>query len=614
LLAGSLGGWFAFATVFASGERSATYDEVLHLVGGWTYWTLGDYRLHPTNGNLTQRWQTAPYAWIRPQLPPTDDDDFRRAAKLGEDFGKRFLFESGNDHARLLLLGRAANAVWGLALGFAILRVAGWPAFALYCLCPNILAHAGLATSDLGAALGFFFCVWSWDRLLRCWTVARLWWSATATAFLFSVKMSAPLIVLVYALSATCKMLGARGWRFRLLGRGGRWRGAALLGAFGGAAAVHAVVVWATLWSLYGWRFSAFAKRAVGRDEFTEPWKNVLEPLGFSGEALRAARDRRLLPEAYLYGVAHTLKHARARPSFLLGQYSDAGWRRYFPIVFAIKTPLPTLALLAAATFLGYRRWMQSSAARRRVRLRRAAWWWLLIAVYGWSAVQSNLNIGFRHLLPLLPATFVLAGGVLRKPHWWTLALFGWLVVEAACIHPHQLAYFNQLVGGPANGYRCLVDSNLDWGQDLPGVARWKATLPGSEPAYLWYFGVGAPAAYGADLPPPFEKFLLSSGLDPDADLGGWYAVSATLLAAPTLGPPRWTAVEENAYRELLVGYANTAPEARPVLRPLLLNAFGRRLRLALHRRGPDGRIGYSILSFRMSNGEVREALGLRSR
>src|SRR6476620_9937359 len=85
-----VGAWFIATTVADSAERSATYDEPLHLVGGWSYWALRDYRLHPTNGPLMQRWLTATYLIDRPELPPGEGPDFRKATKLGEDFGKRF--------------------------------------------------------------------------------------------------------------------------------------------------------------------------------------------------------------------------------------------------------------------------------------------------------------------------------------------------------------------------------------------------------------------------------------------------------------------------------------------------------------------------------------------
>src|SRR5207248_5064511 len=67
---------------------------------------------------------------------------------------------------------------------------------------------------------------------------------------------------------------------------------------------------------------------------------------------------------------------------------------------------------------------------------------------------------------------------------------------SAVVITPHYLSYFNVFAGGPAEGYRHLVDSNLDWGQDLPSLKRRLDAL-GSRRPVLAYFGEAPPGAYG---------------------------------------------------------------------------------------------------------------------
>jgi len=62
------------------------------------------------------------------------------------------------------------------------------------------------------------------------------------------------------------------------------------------------------------------------------------------------------------------------------------------------------------------------------------------------------------------------------------------------------LAYFNQVAAGPKNGYKHLVDSSLDWGQDLPALRSWLAQNPdrfGTGQRYLAYFGTALPEWYG---------------------------------------------------------------------------------------------------------------------
>jgi len=61
---------------------------------------------------------------------------------------------------------------------------------------------------------------------------------------------------------------------------------------------------------------------------------------------------------------------------------------------------------------------------------------------------------------------------------------------------PHYLAYFNELVGGSKNGYEYLLDSNLDWGQDLPSLANF-LDRSGRPEVVLSYFGTASPRTYG---------------------------------------------------------------------------------------------------------------------
>ena len=86
------------------------------------------------------------------------------------------------------------------------------------------------------------------------------------------------------------------------------------------------------------------------------------------------------------------------------------------------------------------------------------------------------------------------------------------LIVDSLLIFPHYLSYFNQTIGGPKNGYKHLVDSSLDWGQDLPALKKWlHKNHTGDVPVYLSYFGSAEPEYYGLDVI-PLKGFL---GFDP---------------------------------------------------------------------------------------------------
>jgi len=115
---------------------------------------------------------------------------------------------------------------------------------------------------------------------------------------------------------------------------------------------------------------------------------------------------------------------------------------------------------------------------------------------------QSSVDIGVRHVLPVYPFLFVLASRFATVQFQrrglasaLTSVSLSFTIFSSVRIAPHQLAYFNEIIGGPGQGYRYLVDSNLDWGQDLKNLKAYmdKEKLP---IIYLSYFGSAPPSYY----------------------------------------------------------------------------------------------------------------------
>jgi len=241
-------------------------------------------------------------------------------------------------------------------------------------------------------------------------------------------------------------------------------------------------------------------------------------PTAASDRLVNFLRRRRWLPEAYLYGEVYALKYAHARASFLNGAYSLTGWRWFFPYTFLVKTPLTTLALCGLALAAALRRRPGWAAFYDTAPL------WALFAIYWAAVLASHLNIGHRHILAIYPPLFVLSGAAAyglddrgKASRRWALALGCLLAALAGEVfyrYPNYLAYFNVIAGGPPQAYRHLVDSSLDWGQDLPGVKSYLARHPETGPVYLSYFGTASPSYYaiparrlysfpGTDVPRP---------------------------------------------------------------------------------------------------------------
>jgi hypothetical protein len=311
------------------------------------------------------------------------------------------------------------------------------------------------------------------------------------------------------------------------------------------------------IWAAYGFRASISPDPAV-RAELRTALDGSPERAWQRG--LVRAADIGVIPEDYVRGLLFVMEHSESRSTFLNGQLSDQGFPHYFLATFLLKTPIPLL-VLAGLAFLRI----------PRLSPRTVAFVWVPIALYVVLTMGRGLQIGHRHLLPVLPFLFVAAGESAAAVARWRRplgpALVGLLVAGYAAgtlrTHPHHLAYFNEVAGGPGNGWRHLVDSNLDWGQDLKRLKAWMDDRA-VEKVKLSYFGSADPAYYGIDC----ER------------LPGY--------SAPH--PPRVT-------REIRPG--DIVAVSATNLQGVYLDPEDRALMERLRQLEPVGRAGYSILIYR---------------
>jgi hypothetical protein len=472
---------FAVRAASSLRSESATWDET-------HYFGLGAYLLEHQRWDVSGSILHPPLSYYLHGIPlllagldtsgfvPTSD--FLERGRTDTERGRALLASDANRGDRLLIASRLVMVAVGVLLGGFVYawshalygpRAAMLAVF-LYAFCPNVLAHTRLITPDIAVS-----------------------------AFSF---------VTVYLL-----------WRFLREGRlrhalaGGICLGLALLSKYSGALLVPVAVALMLLW-----------RTARGPVDL----RGCAAFLGIGLVVLWLGYGMQIEP--WFAGIAFQQAHARfGNASFLMGEHSTEGWWHYFLVALAIKTPLATLALVGAAL------------VRLGLRARRGAWvdeaFLLLpaLAVLGFFSLNHQ-SIGLRYVLPILPFLFVLGGEVARAAVGRTpatgfvLAMAAWLGVASWSIHPHYLAYFNEAIGGPRNGYRYLVDSNLDWGQDLKGLKRFMDER-GIDEIALSYFGTDSPARYGIAyrwLP----SYVLANP-DPEgrvAPLKGWVAISATNL------------------------------------------------------------------------------------
>jgi hypothetical protein len=499
---------FALAGFFSLRGDSATFDETAHIAAGVSHAERGDFRLNPEHPPLVKYVAGSALA-----MTGRGGLDYGSAAWEGADpwaLGHDLL---RTDPARRLVPARLPVLGLGVILllviyGFAREVHGRGPALlalALAATCPTLLAHARLVTTDLAAALGAALTLWTAWRWLRAPSWRRLIavGGALGMALLskYSCVLLAPALVALVVIAAAMNRIA---WRHALTG----------LVAIG-------AIAWVIVWAGYGLRYDASSGRPL-------TWAFLERQEGGLPASVAFAREHRLLPEAYLFGIAYARAESKERVAFLDGEESTGGWLRYFPEAFALKTPLAFTALLAWALIEGL----------GRTRGRSFDGWFLALPALGFAAVSiaSRFNIGHRHLTPLYPllciaiAPLALHLSVRGAKRLALGALVGSCFVSFALATPGYLSYFNVLAGGRLDAAHHLVDSNLDWGQDLGRLKAWMDRNDVHE-IDLAYFGTADPAAYGI----AFRKIAFFFDFYPDRPAvrlqsGRIVAISATLL------------------------------------------------------------------------------------
>ena len=379
----------------------------------------------------------------------------------------------------------------------------------LFTTLPPILAHSGLATTDAALAACFPLAVYAlvyWldepdgRRSLLLGGAAGLSVLSKFSAIVF-LPASA---VAIFALRVAIERPPRASWRRRL---GPLVRGACL------AAAVAFLVVWA------GYRFSMTPLTGAERRPHHVGLSAVDRALARGGPLARVGNSMLEMPlpaGELLLGINRVREHDRhGHPAFLLGRIRRDGWWYFFPVAIAVKTPLAFLALAAAgALFLG------------KARERDWKSWAPLLAAASVLAVcmASRINIGLRHALAVYPFLAIVAGrgvaGLLeaRRARLGAalvgVALVSWQLVSSALAHPDYLAYFNEIAA--RHPERFLVDSDLDWGQDLWRLAARLRDVH-ADSVSLAYFGSESLDGQGL---PPYRNLV------PYEPATGWVAVS----------------------------------------------------------------------------------------
>lgn len=574
---------------YGAWTHSVTIDEYAHIPSGLSHWLTGCFTPYRVNPPLARMVSTLPLllAW-----PATDwaEMAFHEGPALRPEWpmGEAFAASNRLRYRDLVFLARLPGIGWSLFGAFIAYRwakrafgeTAALAVLVLWTFEPNLLAHAQLVTPDFPAAV---LALYAADRMAKLYDqpcVENSYWLGLGLGLAFLAKFTLVLLLPAYLVAAMVWTATRRSLR--------------LAGWFLLSVLIAGLLVGAG-YQFEGWgrrldTFSFTSRSLGGQSPWAEAWPRGVGGNRFAGSWVGALPVP--LPADYLLGIDQQRRDfeliGKTRPSYLCGEWRETGWWHYYALGLLIKLPLGLIFLLVLALFcIG---WDAFKGIPDRLQMSSRLALLLpptLILVVASS--QTGFNHHVRYVLPVVPFVIVVAGEAFRPRRGmairacaWGAAL--WLAASSCLVSPHHLSYFNESIGGPSQGHRYLIDSNLDWGQDFLALKDWLDENRPAPPIHIAAFHLWNVGNLGItyELPPPFVSGDATSG--PTA---GFHAVSVSFV----MGTAFWAYDGQGRLRFIPQGgYAY------------------------FQRFQPIGRIGHSIWLFSISIEEadaVRRELGL---
>jgi hypothetical protein len=490
------------AVQFASvAQESLTNDEPLHLASGYSYLVTGDYRMDSSHPAFARMLAAVPLLFMN--LDAHLDTNAWKWADCAQ-YADLLVYHNRVSADSILLSSRAMIIGLSAALG---IWMAWWTrrhfgssvallSLAFLSFDPNIIAHGRYVTTDLPVTLFVFVTCTLWADYLWAPSWKKLLATSLALGLALASKYSAVFLIPVLPLVYCVAWFSRRDRRsLSLRGLASTFAVVSLLST----AVVALVYAPEVIGSI---RYAITGVRPANVN--AQPLADAVAKDGALGNVLASVASKIHLPAfRYLIGLSFQTSHAATgQPAYLLGQFSTVGWWNYFPVAFLVKTPTATLlaCLLALVAVLVIRRRLPKAALIL----------WISIAplVYFAATMISHLDIGVRHILPVYPFLYVVLAVALYhcvRPmlrEWFLLTvvlLVSALGVESLATYPDYLSFFNWASGGPDEGSQYLLDSNIDWGQDLKKLSQYLeqnnsypvcAAIFGLGPTALTYYGI----------------------------------------------------------------------------------------------------------------------------
>ncbi len=550
----------AFVMLMSIREDSITTDEAPHITSGYSYLKLRDMRLNPEHPPLIKDFAAIPLLFLDLNFPK-DHPAWTSMVNAQWDLAPQFLYRSGNDPDKIIFWGRMSPILITLLFGWFVFKWARelydakWALFALtlFAFSPNILAHGRLVTTDVPAAAAFFISIYYFIKLLKNPTRKNLIIAGIVFAIAQLIKFSTvlllgflPMITVLWIAihrsdlciytGLTCVLKKIWFWKLRFL-------------------AILAITA-LTILPIYQFHVTNYPPEKQIADIRHILSNNTKFPA--LTDALVWMSDKPILRAyaQYILGVSMVfMRVAGGNTTYFLGEVSNQAWWYYFPVAFFLKVPMALLIFIVISILFGLkslRRFiLKSDFNIIRENFDEIAM--LLFVIFYWTiSITGNLNIGVRHVLPTFPFMYLLIAGQIKR---WTShttqssakptiktgkimfisAILAFYIISSVTTYPHFIAYFNEFAGGPNGGARYIVDSNLDWGQDLRRLKKF-VEKNNIDKIKVDYFGGGDVAYYLGDRA---EIWHADNGPE---FVEGWLAVSATFLQTSRAYP--WASYE----------------------------------------------------------------------
>lgn len=573
--------------------HSPNANEPSHLAAGISHWEFGQFDLYRVNPPLVRLIAAIPVmaAGVETDWSNLSDSlQVRSEFQVGPDWvaanGERALWLT--TLARwscipFILVGGLICYLWGRDLYGS---PAGLLSLLLWSFCPNILGHGSCITPDahataLGLTANYLFWKWlkqpGWERA-----------AAAGTALGFALLSKTTWIIL----PPLWAVLWA-GWLFL-----GRSEGFAI------TASPLRQLAQLTVTLLIGWHILNLGYLYDGSFQRIEDYNFISHALSgnpgkaegnrFRGTALASLPVP--FPAQYVLGIDVQKQDFERHPvSYYRGRTHARGIWYFYLYAMLLKIPLGTWVLAVAAIAARFTGVEKLRSARDELVLL-APFACVLMLV----SSETDYTTHFRYVLPVLPYAFIWIGQVaataIRRKVYSLILVTGvtWSIGSSLWYSPHWLSYFNELAGGPSNGYLHLANSNFDWGQDLIYLQKCITEYPQIQSIGLAYYGMFHPTAIGIefeDVPgwitEPEELENVRQAADDPFNSGprpGWYAVSANFV----VGHPFWNYRADGKRGWFNRAYFTWFQQLKPV-----------------------ARAGYSILIYHVTEEDIRNLNGV---